>query len=109
MQGYFEMAGTPQWNGKRRILSGISQTIAGETYEMVLANNGFPPLNATAAPGSALIQEMPGNPNLSVLRLRTAQNANVSWKIAYGSPKSDQVSPPHPQSDGLDQTLYDHN
>jgi hypothetical protein len=90
MQGYLEMTGTPQWNSKRRILSGISKTIGGETYEIVLANNGYRPLNAVATPASALLEEMPGNTSLSVLKLKTARNANVHWKITYGSQSSNR-------------------
>ena len=78
------MTGTPQWNSKRRTLSGISKIIAGETYEIVLANNGYRPLKAAATQGSALIAEMPGNPSLSVLKLKTDKNADVSWNITYG-------------------------
>jgi hypothetical protein len=83
MQGYLDMVKVPVWNPQKRTLSGASQVVAGEIYEIVLANNGFVPRNSTAKNGQCRIEPVPGNTNLSRLKLDAPESGVMAWTVTF--------------------------
>jgi hypothetical protein len=83
MQGYLDMAKAPVWNAKKRVLAGASKVVGGETYEIVLALNGYHPARATVRNASARVEAIRENAGLASLKLDTAESAIVEWQITF--------------------------
>ena len=41
MQGFVDLVGVPQWDAEKNTLSGTSKVIGGQTYQVILAGNGY--------------------------------------------------------------------
>ncbi|MCX6925632.1 MAG: hypothetical protein NT154_20840, partial [Verrucomicrobia bacterium] len=83
MQGYLDMARVPVWDTKKRVLSGASKVVGGETYEVVLAMNGYRPAKAAARKASARVEALNDNAGIAVLKLDAAESATVEWQVAF--------------------------
>ena len=83
MQGYLDMARVPVWDTKKRVLSGASKVVDGETYEVVLALNGYRPAKAAARKASARVEALNDNAGIAVLKLDAAESATVEWQVAF--------------------------
>ncbi|MCX6924955.1 MAG: hypothetical protein NT154_17335, partial [Verrucomicrobia bacterium] len=83
MQGLLDMEQPPKCDPNENVLSGRSKVVCGETYEVVLAMNGYRPLRASATPGTARIEEFPGNPGLALLKLDSPYNVSIDWSVTY--------------------------
>jgi len=83
MQGYMDMPGRPKWNPTDLVLSGESNVVAGETYQVVLATNGYTPANAEVAGGKASVTAVPGAAGLAVLSIDFPKNGVVAWKVRF--------------------------
>jgi len=80
MQGYVDMARLPRWNDHDRTLEGASRVVGGETYKVVIALNGYAPLDATP---DCHIDALPGG-QLAVLSIDRPANETVEWKVRFG-------------------------
>jgi len=56
---------------------------AGETYKIVLATNGYKPVSAEAADGTASLQAVPEAEGLAVLSIDCPKNSAVAWKVMF--------------------------
>ena len=83
MQGYIDLGRHPQWNGTQGSLSGSANVIGGETFRIILANNGFRPLGAVAEGAKIHVESRPGDGDLVVLSIDTAHNAQVTWSVRF--------------------------
>ncbi len=83
MQGYLDMPGYPGWDNTKKILSGRSEVIGGETYKIILALNGYV-IKKTEADGVnisvRLIDEMN---NLAEITIDKAENGKVDWSVWF--------------------------
>ena len=83
MQGYMDMPGRPGWDATSLVLSGKSDVVGGETYKVVLATNGYTPVSAEAAEGTASIKAVRGAESLAVLSIDCPKNGAVRWKVKF--------------------------
>jgi hypothetical protein len=88
MQGYMDMPGQPSWDAISLVLSGKSDVVGGETYRVVLATNGYTPVGAEAADGTASVKAVPGDAGLAVLSIDCAKNSAVAWKVKFTKQRS---------------------
>jgi hypothetical protein len=63
-------------------LRGASKVIGGETYEIVVALNGFLPEEARATAGTIRIKPIPGDKNLVLLTVDSPINATIEWSLS---------------------------
>jgi len=77
------MAQKPAWNARRHTLSGASKIIGGETYEIIIALNGFQAVNTFAHHGTIHLEPYPGNENLAVLKIDSTENATIEWQLIF--------------------------
>jgi hypothetical protein len=82
MQGYVDLARRPVWNARNRTLSGAARIIGGETYDIVIALNGFHPLKASAKNARIRLEPVAGDDNLALLRMDAPENATIEWTLA---------------------------
>jgi hypothetical protein len=81
MQGDLDMIGRPVWDSKQHVLSGISKVIGGETYEIVIALNGFQATSTSAGDGALHLEPFLNDANLVVLKIDSPKNAAIEWKL----------------------------
>jgi hypothetical protein len=81
LQGYVDMVKLPVWNVAQKTLSGSSQVIGGETYEIVIALNGSHAVKATAKNAAIRIEPYPGDDNLALLKIDAPKDATVDWNL----------------------------
>ncbi len=86
MQGLVDLVGGPRWDARGRTLAGMSKVIAGETYQVVLAGNGYRPLAPRATGAAATIEPLAGAAGLYRLSLRSPRTAEVYWTVSFLSP-----------------------
>ncbi len=86
MQGFVDLLGGPQWDARRRTLAGISKLVGGETYQVVLAGNGYRANSASATGAAATIEPLAGVAGLFRLSLRSPRTAEVFWTVTFSSP-----------------------
>ncbi len=77
MQGWLDFEKYPEWDAKKRELSGASRVIGGEPYRVVIALNGHQPIGVT---GGCKIELLDGR-ELTVLSIERPQNETVSWSV----------------------------
>ena len=84
MQGYVDMARYPVWDADKKVLSGISKVVSGETYKVVIALNGFLPdkakAKAKAIVGIEIVDEKNG---LAILSLDSDENMDIAWSVSF--------------------------
>ena len=81
MQGFVDMVSEPVWKAKNHSLSGASKIIGGETYEIVVALNGFHAAKAHANGGRIRVEPFPGEKNLALLKIDAPENAVIQWRL----------------------------
>jgi hypothetical protein len=82
LEGYVDMPRLPVWNAKTRTLEGASTIIGGESYEIVIALNGFNPVKASATSGKIRVDPFSDDENLALLRIDAVENATIQWSLA---------------------------
>lgn len=83
MQGFVDMAKYPEWDNSKNELIGISKVIGGETYKVVIATNGFSPVNSTAKKAQTNLLISDQENGLIELSLDCSENALVEWVIKF--------------------------
>jgi len=58
--------------------------VGGETYQVVIATNGYTPLRAESANGVASIKPAGEAEDLAVLSIDCAKSSTVAWKVRFG-------------------------
>jgi len=81
MQGDLDMIERPAWNSTKKTLSGSSKVIGGETYEIVIALNGFRATSTSASDGTIRLDPFPTDENLALLKIDFTKNATIEWKL----------------------------
>ncbi|MCX6997054.1 MAG: hypothetical protein NTV49_08190 [Kiritimatiellaeota bacterium] len=83
MQGYLDLLEQPRWNKAAKILAGTSKVIGGESYQVVVACNGFKPVSASAGGAAATMEPLAGADDLAVLSMASKNHADVKWAIHF--------------------------
>ena len=82
LQGYVDLARRPVWNARDHTLSGAARIIGGETYDIVIALNGYHALKASAKNAAIRVEPIAGGENLALLKMDAPENATIEWKLA---------------------------
>jgi len=82
MQGLVELSNI-NWDDIAKSLSGIADVVADEPLRIIIANNGFIPLNAHSSEGITELESVEGNPNLKVLKMELPSSGKISWQINF--------------------------
>lgn len=82
MQGYLDLVEKPEWKQEEGVLEGVSAVVAKDPYELVFACNGRQPVSVQASRGEAELGWKDQQKGIAVLTIKTAENANVRWKIS---------------------------
>jgi len=83
MQGYLDLVEKPVWRAAEDTLAGTSAVVADDAYELVMACNGRIPLDVESSSGEASIDWKDEENRIAVLTLKTAENADVRWKVHF--------------------------
>lgn len=83
MQGYVDLVEKPQWDGAARSLEAVSDVIENEPYNVVIALNGHGPEKVEVDGARAIISARRDNPNLADLRIESATNARIRWRVTF--------------------------
>jgi hypothetical protein len=83
MQGYVDLVETPKWDASNGTLSAVSNVIETEPYRVVIALNGYRPLNAQADGARAEISVRQDNPDLADLVIEHSANAPIRWRVTF--------------------------
>ena len=81
MQGYLDLARYPAWDKAAGSLHGAARVVGGETYEVVIALNGYQPLKATTRTGHVRVVPPPNGEDLAFLRIEAPENGVVEWAL----------------------------
>jgi len=81
LQGCVDLARRPVWNARDHTLSGAARIIGGETYDIVIALNGYHALKASARNAAMRVEPVAGDENLALLRINAPENATIEWKL----------------------------
>ena len=82
MQGFVDLVGEPTWNAASQILSGSSKIVGGETYEIVIAMNGYRPLKAEAQTAHTQVEPLHDTNGLAVLKINAPEDGLVEWQLS---------------------------
>ena len=83
LQGYVDMVDKPEWKEEGKTLSGVSSVIGGEPYNIVLALNGYTPVEVFSQCKEARISIRNDNPNLADLVIIAIENTDVEWEVVF--------------------------
>jgi hypothetical protein len=83
MQGLIDMTVFPVWDKNKKVLSGKSKVIGGEEYKVVIALNGFKPLDCSAWNVKARIELVDKEKDIAVLSILSDINNVVEWGISF--------------------------
>lgn len=89
MQGYVDLLQWPRWDARRRELSGASQVVAGEPYQVVIAGNGKRAVACEASAGTAALQPAPGRRGLVTLTLNWPPGGVVRWRVRFAGARAE--------------------
>jgi hypothetical protein len=82
LQGWVELSGI-KWDASTKTLSGTAKVIGGESFKIVVANNGAKAAKVSAAGAEVTIAPHQSAADLSVITLTRADNGDTQWEIAY--------------------------
>lgn len=82
MQGYLDLKRIA-WDPVARQLSGTSEVVAGETYKVVIACNGYVPRTCSAQKAQCRLETPGGGQGLVVLCIDSVQTASVNWSVEF--------------------------
>jgi hypothetical protein len=83
MQGYVDVLKT-DWNPAKRMLTGTSKVVGGETYKLVIATNGRKPAGCSAQGAKAEIKVISNEADgIAVLSIDRTENGTVDWTISF--------------------------
>jgi len=83
MQGYLDLVEKPKWMKEEGVLEGVSAVVAKDPYELVFACNGRIPVSVQVSKGEADLNWKDQQKGIAVLTLKTAENADVRWKVSF--------------------------
>jgi hypothetical protein len=84
MQGYVDMARYPVWDEGKMELSGISKVVEGDTYQVVIALNGYSPAKInTDVKCKTELKVVDEKNGLAILKIMTEKNEDVEWQINF--------------------------
>jgi hypothetical protein len=83
LQGYLDMARQPEWQAEKKELSGTSKLIAGETYKVIIAANGYKIKGVSAANAKCDIVPVDKANDIHELRITSENSAEVPWTVAF--------------------------
>jgi len=86
MQGYVDLVKKPQWDASDKTLCATSEIIGNEPYVLVIALNGYIPLEVEAEGAKAIIPVHPDNTNLADLIIKRDTSGQVPWRINFTRP-----------------------
>jgi len=79
MQGYVDLARYPEWDDERLELSGAARVVGGETYQVVLALNGFRPKEVSEGDRIEILE----GGKLAILSLDRPENVTANWTVYF--------------------------
>jgi hypothetical protein len=81
MQGYLDMEDL-EWDGRKKVLSGTSKVVGGDSYIVTIATNGleYTKLSLFSDTEMSIDDEKTG---LIRLKITTKENAEVKWQIDF--------------------------
>ena len=83
MQGYFDLENV-MWNASEKELTGIAKVISNEPFEIIIAGNGFEPLESSITDNDvkiALVNKT--NTGIYEVRISGTETRTVNWKIRF--------------------------
>ena len=80
MQGYIDLLYN-EWDEKSAQLSGKSIVVGGETYKVIIANNGFNTMNCKVSAGKCGLTNLDNG--LVELSIDALINTTKAWSIGY--------------------------
>ena len=83
MQGLVDMTTLPAWQESGKRLSGKSKVVGGETYQVVIALNGYQPLICKAKNAKTKIEIVKKEPGIALLSLSAEKNEEVEWSVVF--------------------------
>jgi hypothetical protein len=86
MQGFVDLVGVPQWHAEKNTLSGTAKVIGDQTYQVVLAGNGYQSVSATALGATAAIEPLADAKGLFRLSLKSPKTAEIAWTVTFSRP-----------------------
>lgn len=82
LQGWVDLADV-RWDAAAKTLSGVARVIGGETFTIVIAQNGHASPTASAKGAAVSVEPHVDAPGLICLNLTADQTADVSWSVRY--------------------------
>jgi len=80
LQGWVDLENV-QWDDSIQTLSGTAKVIGGETFRIVLAENGTGPTEVSVDHGTATLEPHPAGKGLWVLAIDSPETKNVEWRL----------------------------
>jgi len=82
MQGYLDLSEV-EWDGERRVLSGVSKIVGGDPYRVSLALNGHEATSVECRPAEATAEIVTSGDGLVEMLLKSPENSNVRWSVSF--------------------------
>jgi hypothetical protein len=83
MQGLIDFKRYPEWQQKRKELSGISKVIGGETYRIIIALNGYHPASCKAPGAKTKIELLDKEDRIAALLIDSKVNTEIKWSVFF--------------------------
>lgn len=82
MQGFIDMKEC-NWDDNNKKLQGVSETIANDTYEIIIASNGKEPINAKSSSGRITYKIIDKENGLIKLSILNKKNTTTRWSLTF--------------------------
>ncbi len=83
MQGLVDLPVKPVWDDTRHVMKGTALVVGGEPHKIVLALNGFKPLQCSTRDAKATIQVTDSANGLAELSIRSDVNREINWTVSF--------------------------
>jgi hypothetical protein len=82
MQGYVDLKDC-RWRESSGVLSGVAQVVGGDTYEVIIADNGYRPEGYRTRGAECDLEPLQGGHGLWRLSLDREESGPVRWKVKF--------------------------
>jgi hypothetical protein len=82
MQGYVDME-DEKWDKRKKILSGTSKVVGGDPYIITIAPGSFLPEKVSTSNPDATISLTKGDNGLIKIKIESAINTTINWKLEH--------------------------
>ena len=83
LQGYLDMTKFPEWDSKKMELAATSKLVAGETYKVVIAANGFQFKKCSAENTKCKMTLLDKANSIYELSITSKSSAEVPWTVRF--------------------------